>query len=218
MSCETTSWRLAESFFLTQDNPDTLRQIGTSGVRLFVEGKALQIPRAFMRTARQVCLAFLILFIAAARATGWPADYPQVRGIFPNADAYGEFEGTPPSAAIYQSGQLIGYVYLTSDVLRIPAYSGKPITTLVGIDTIGRIAGLAVVQHDEPILAVGISQERLARYVDQYAGKSVFDDVVIGARRDGHVAIDGISGATITVMVSRKSNAQTLSLWASGTP
>lgn len=131
--------------------------------------------------------------------------YPQARGIFPDAEAYGGFEGSPPSVPVYKSGKVIGYLFLTDDVLRIPAYSGKPINTLIGLDTEGRIAGLAIVHHDEPILAVGITQERLNRYVAQYEGKSAFDRIVIGAGRPGHINIDGISGATITVMVENAS-------------
>ncbi|MCZ7654768.1 MAG: FMN-binding protein [Rhodocyclaceae bacterium] len=86
-------------------------------------------------------------------------------------------------------------------MLRIPAYSGKHINTMVGIDPNGRIVGLSIVQHDEPILAVGITQEKLNRYVAQYEGKSAYDRITIGAERKGYVAIDGITGATITVMV-----------------
>lgn len=152
--------------------------------------------------ARLFCLCVVVLgFAGTAQAADLPAVYPQVRSIFPDAEAYGGFEGTPPAAAVYKGGKPIGYVFLTEDVLRIPAYSGKPINTMVGVDLEGRIAGLAIVQHDEPILAVGITPERLNRYVAQYEGKSVFDKVIIGARREGHVAIDGITGATITVMV-----------------
>lgn len=147
-------------------------------------------------------IGFLLLCLSClSRAADLPSVYPQARGIFPDADAYGGFEGTPPSVAAYKGGRIIGYIFLTEDVLRIPAYSGKPINTIVGIDLEGRIAGLAIVYHDEPILAVGIAPERLDRYVAQYEGRSVFDKIVIGAKREGHVAIDGITGATITVMV-----------------
>ncbi|MBI4988243.1 MAG: 4Fe-4S binding protein [Rhodocyclales bacterium] len=139
--------------------------------------------------------------VCQAQAADLPSVYPQVRSIFPDAEAYGGFEGTPPSVAVFKGGKPIGYIYLTEDVLRIPAYSGKPINTMVGMDLEGRIAGLAIVNHDEPILAVGITPERLNRYVAQYEGKSAFDKIVIGAKREGHVAIDGITGATITVMV-----------------
>ncbi len=127
--------------------------------------------------------------------------YPAVRDFFPQADRFGDLEGKLPVAAVYQGQRLLGYAYLTNDVLRIPAYSGHPINTLVGFDLNGRIVGLRIVEHQEPILVVGISEERLQRFVSQYKDKSVFDRVVIGAGADGDVAIDTISGATITVMV-----------------
>ena len=156
-----------------------------------------------MAITRLVRLLALTLFcaIGAAEAADFSSVYPQVRNIFPDAEAYGGFEGTPLSAAVFKGGRAIGYVFLTEDVLRIPAYSGRPINTMVGIDIEGRILGLAILHHDEPILAIGISQERLQRYVAQYEGKSAFDKITIGTKREGHVAIDGITGATITVMV-----------------
>ena len=154
-----------------------------------------------MSIVRKLWVVVMLCLAGMAGAADLPAVFPQVRSIFPEADAYGGFEGTPPSVAVYLGGKRIGYIFLTEDVLRIPAYSGKPINTMVGLDLEGRIAGLAIVKHDEPILAVGITPERLNRYVAQYEGKSAFDKVIIGARREGHVAIDGITGATITVMV-----------------
>lgn len=152
--------------------------------------------------ARLFCMCIVALGLAGlVQAADLSAVYPQVRSIFPEAEAYGGFEGMPPSAAVFKGGKPIGYIFLTEDVLRIPAYSGKPINTMVGLDLEGRIAGLAIVNHDEPILAVGITPERLSRYVAQYEGKSAFDKIIVGAARPGHVAIDGITGATITVMV-----------------
>jgi polyferredoxin len=46
-----------------------------------------------------------------------------------------------------------------------------------------------------------VSEARLHAFSDQYRGKSVFDRVTIGAPRPGYVAVDTISGATMTVMV-----------------
>jgi len=127
--------------------------------------------------------------------------YPQVREFFPQADRFGEIEGDPPAAAVYQGQRLLGYAYLTTDIIRIPAYSGHPINTLVGFDVDGRIVGIRIVEHQEPILLVGVSEERLHQFVSQYRGKSVFDHIVIGAGVEGDTVIDTISGATITVMV-----------------
>lgn len=147
----------------------------------------------------------LLLVLLFANAPLLAADlvdtFPQVKTIFPEADDFGDFDGSPPAAPAIRDGVRIGYVFFTNDVLHIPAYSGKPINTMIGIAMDGHITGLAIVQHEEPILAVGITEERLARYVAQYQGKSAYDKIVIGAPREGRVAIDGISGATITVMV-----------------
>lgn len=146
-------------------------------------------------------LFILVLFCGAAIAEPITHAYPQARSFFPDADRFGELEGEPPAAAVHQDDRLLGYVFLSSDVVRIPAYSGKPINTLVGFDVTGRITGVSIVQHEEPILVIGISDEQLRRYVDQYRGKSVFDRIAVGARREGHISIDTIAGATITVMV-----------------
>ncbi|MEK7816463.1 MAG: hypothetical protein AAB294_06550 [Pseudomonadota bacterium] len=60
-------------------------------------------------------------------------------------------------------GKLLGYVFQTYDVIRIPAYSGKPINTLVGLDTGGR--------------------KELRAFTDQYVGKSAHDRITVGAPR-----------------------------------
>lgn len=156
----------------------------------------------FLAPAIRLFALFLFLGMTApVHAETIDELYPPVRDFFPQADRFGDLEGKPPAAAIYQGQRLLGYAYLTNDVIRIPAYSGHPINTLVGFDLQGRIVGLRIVEHQEPILVVGISEERLHRFVSQYKDKSVFDRVVIGAGADSDVAIDTISGATITVMV-----------------
>ena len=141
-------------------------------------------------------LFILLLALSPAHAAeNVAATYPQAKSFFPEADRFGEFEGEPRAAPAYLGSTLLGWVFLTNDVLRIPAYSGKPINSLVGFDISGKIRGIAIVQHEEPILAVGISEERLKAFADQYRGKHVFDRIAIGAERPGHVAIDTISGA-----------------------
>jgi NosR/NirI family nitrous oxide reductase transcriptional regulator len=145
--------------------------------------------------------ALLCVGMAGVHAADVASTYPQVREIFPEADRFGEFEGAPRAAAVYRGEQLLGYALLTNDVASIPAYSGKPINTLVGLDLEGRIAGLAIVHHEEPILAVGVTEARLKAFTDQYRGNSAFDRITVGAERPGYVAVDTISGATITVMV-----------------
>ena len=146
-------------------------------------------------------MRLLILWLALLALPAFAdvaADYPQAKGWFPEAERFGDFEGEPRAAPVYARGAVAGYVFLTADVVRIPAYSGKPINSLVGIDGAGRIRGVAVVGHEEPILAIGISDERLRAFSDQYTGKSAFDRLRVGDE------IDTISGATITVMVQNE--------------
>ena len=142
----------------------------------------------------------LLLPIAAAAATVAEL-YPQARTLFPEADRFGELSGDPRAAPVYQGGKPAGYLFLTKDIVRIPAYSGRPINNLVGLDMQGRMVGVVIVEHEEPILQAGVSEEDLRRFVAQYPGKSALDRITVGAAREGYVPIDTISGATITVMV-----------------
>jgi polyferredoxin len=122
--------------------------------------------------------------------------------FFPQANRVGGFDGDPLAAPVYQEDELLGYVLRTTDIARIPAYSGKPITLLVGLDLAGRITGLEILEHSEPILVVGISEQDLKHYVDQYRDVSILKKVKLGgAEREGYITIDGITGATITAMV-----------------
>ncbi|MDH4133896.1 MAG: regulator of nitric oxide reductase transcription, partial [Gammaproteobacteria bacterium] len=123
-----------------------------------------------------------MLFAGAAplRAASFGETYPQWRAFFPEATRIGEPEKTPPATAVYRGDRLLGYALLSTDVVQIPAYSGKPITTLIGFDLTGKITGVEIVQHEEPILAVGISEERLQAFARQYIGKSVFDRISVG--------------------------------------
>jgi polyferredoxin len=166
----------------------------------------IAVKSAGRRPSTLAAMRFLLvlacaLFAAVAVAADVAQTYPQAKEFFPQATRFGPLEGEPKAAAVYAGDELLGYVFLTDDVVRIPAYSGKPINSLIGIDAAGRITGVAIIEHAEPILAIGISEERLKAFAAQYRGKSAFDEVVVGAARPGAVAVDTISGATMTVMI-----------------
>ncbi len=155
-----------------------------------------------LRLLRSVLTALAICAPVLGGAADLTDRYPHVRELFPQATRVGALEGDPPSAPVYREDVLIGYVYFTRDVLPIPAYSGKPINNIVGLDTSGRVIGVRIVEHEEPILVIGIKPKDLERFVAQYAGKSAFDPVAVGGSlREGDIVIDGITGASITAMV-----------------
>jgi len=153
-------------------------------------------------------LARWLLAISLLSLTPWlqAADLEnlnaEILDLFRDADRVAEPEGKPPSAAVYLGERLVGYAFLTDQVVSIPAYSGKPVSTLVGFDVEGRIRGVQIIEHQEPILAVGVSERDLRAFTGQYPALKVTDDIRIGGHsRPGSPRIDGISGATITTMV-----------------
>ncbi|HSH29704.1 MAG TPA: FMN-binding protein [Thiohalobacter sp.] len=150
-------------------------------------------------------LLFVFLLLALLCIRPVPAALPDaelVQQFFPESDGFGEYEGEPPAAKVFQGKRQLGYVFRTLPIAPIPAYSGKPIDMLVGLDMDGNITGVRVIEHHEPILLVGIPESSLDEFTDQYRGKSVEDRLKVGAgSREGYVNIDAVTGATVTVMV-----------------
>jgi len=149
-------------------------------------------------------IALLVNLMCAAAQAQTLSQNLQDLGLtyFPDADRIADIDGPPPAAAVFRGQALLGYVFLSDDVIHIPAYSGKSVSVLVGFDVAGIIEGVRIVAHQEPILLVGITEQDLSHYVNQYIGGSVFDRFKIGGEpRPGYVTVDGISGATITIMV-----------------
>src|SRR4051812_8735373 len=110
---------------------------------------------------RVLLLALLLVGWASgsAQADGQLAgflDKAQPSDLVQGADRFGAVEGTPPTAPIFKGNQLLGFVYLNSDVVDSTGYSGKPIRILVALDPSGRILGAKLMEHHEPIVLVGI--------------------------------------------------------------
>ncbi|MDP3086190.1 MAG: 4Fe-4S binding protein [Rubrivivax sp.] len=130
--------------------------------------------------------------------------------VMPGATQFSERKGRPPYVEAYagqgQARRLVGYVMLSTDITDTPAYSGKPVVTLIGIDTEGRFVGVKVLKHSEPILLLGIPEEALTRFNDQYLGKSVRDKIEVGPSRPDEqmLGVDAISGATVTVIAQNQ--------------
>ncbi|MBU4498719.1 MAG: FMN-binding protein, partial [Gammaproteobacteria bacterium] len=102
--------------------------------------------------------------------------------------------------------KLIGYVFLSTDIVDIPAYSGKPVVTLIGMDTQGIVTGVRVLKHSEPILLLGIPEKELTKFIKQYLGKFVGSKIEVGAGRpnQGVIGLDAITGATVTVIAQNQ--------------
>ncbi|MGX5736500.1 4Fe-4S binding protein [Bosea thiooxidans] len=148
-----------------------------------------------------VVVAALVALAGAALAAGRVQEFlPKVRpgDFFAEADRFGPIQGDPPLVPAYRGSELLGFVYLNSDFANATGYSGKPIHMLVGIDPRGVIRGVKLVDHKEPIVLIGIPEQRIVDAMNGLVGKDL-SPVASGAERPPQVDI--VSGATVTVLV-----------------
>ena len=162
---------------------------------------ALHRLRAWLRLG---VLVGLLATLSLPAFAGIDSQYPELHKTFPEATHFGDVEGTPPAAAVYQRDKVIGYVFETVMVAPVPAYSGKPINILVAIDADGGIRFARVLHQEEPILLVGIPVQKLYDFVARYIGHHVDDRIVVGNGGGGGIHIDAISSATVTSMVANE--------------
>ncbi|MCP1455898.1 transcriptional regulator NosR [Pseudomonas kilonensis] len=146
---------------------------------------------------------FLLLFTGLAQAKDY-GDTPQQRihHVLNQTDSISEPEGRFKVRTLSAAGKVLGYVFQSLDVVDIPAYSGKPINVQVILDPAGVILDAYVLEHHEPILLIGIAEEKLHAFSARYSGIKVNQRVVVGHSSDPNaVTVDAIAGATVTAMV-----------------
>lgn len=157
------------------------------------------------RLTRHWLTLLVVLLITSFTAQARPyGDIKQQRieRAFPAQDAVSAPDGPFKVRTISTAGKPIGYVFQSLDVVAIPAYSGKPINTLVILDAAGVIRDAYVLEHHEPILLIGIPEIKLHEFTAHYSGVDVRQRVVVGRSSDPKaVTVDAIAGATVTAMV-----------------
>lgn len=156
-------------------------------------------------------LAFIALMVLASTASANTrplSEYEPVAGrqviqiAIPSVTRFQPREDNRAIQQLYAGDELVGYGYQTLDFVQTPAYSGKPLNAMVVLDTEGEIKGARVIHHDEPILLIGIPEIKMHEFTDQYAGLKADQRVTVGGKSsERRIAVDGLSGATVTVMV-----------------
>jgi transcriptional regulator of nitric oxide reductase/ferredoxin len=166
-------------------------------------------PALGSRHARRITLAFAAVAfallphsgrVAAQEPTAYSLPETEMRQAFPEGDAFGALEGSPPAAAVHKGGQLAGYVFSSRQTVQSTGYSAKPLDVVVGLDLSGIITGVAIAEHHEPILIIGVTDEDLGAFIAQYVGVDIRNPIRLSSsRRDG--GLDAVSGATISSLV-----------------
>ncbi len=163
----------------------------------------------------------LLLLVAPAGqsyAAGNSIDQPiqsLIPNLFDNADSAGEKLPDVPAWPVYSNHQLTGYAFQSIDLVDLRGFAGKPVNLLIGIDTAGRLQGVKVLQHHEPMFNHDLAGA-MQRFVNQYKGLDIKTKIIIdnsvkirpdqSAREvvDGTATFDGISKATISLAVVNK--------------
>src|SRR5690606_5222731 len=166
----------------------------------------MKLPIVATAISRLV-LAVVLLFATLSWNLAFAADpaiiEQRIEQVFPDVTVVSEPEGDYGVRTLSNAvGTVYGYAFESINVLNIPAYSGKPINMLVLLDTEGVIRDAYVLEHHEPILLIGIPEQKLHDFTALYAGVKADRRVVVGRSRDENaITVDAVSGATVTVMV-----------------
>jgi NosR/NirI family nitrous oxide reductase transcriptional regulator len=113
--------------------------------------------------------------------------------VMPEADRFERAEGSPPVKRAYRGDELIGYVFLTSDLPPERVGYDAPIRALVGMTPEGVLTGVRVTDYRESRRYEWGDFLSDPWFLGQFVGKHVADRFVVN--RD----IDGIAQVTISV-------------------
>jgi transcriptional regulator of nitric oxide reductase len=119
-----------------------------------------------------------------------------VKHLFPSASTITPKEGTPPRFGVLQRDgnggeeMLSGVAFLTTDLEPLERGYHGPIKILVGLLPTGKLAGIVVLENQEPY---GYFSVDLPAFAAQFVGKDIKDPFKVGQD------VDAVSRASITM-------------------
>jgi len=107
------------------------------------------------------------------------------------------------------STPLIGYAFESIDLAPIPGFSGTPFNLLVALNANGDFMDVQVLSQHEPVFLEGLGPEPMLRFVEQYKGLSLKQNIKIGGGQNNggnaNVVIQGVAKATASVRILNQS-------------
>jgi NosR/NirI family nitrous oxide reductase transcriptional regulator len=145
-----------------------------------------------------VCLALLGIpeSVCAREQPHW-LKKDTVDRLFPQAASTGPLSGAPPAIPVYGAGGRIGFLFSTDELTDVVGFSGAPFNFVVGLDLQGKIVGVVLVEHHEPIIDYNHMGAQLKRFIEQYAGLDLGGSISLSGQGTPG-GINGISGATVS--------------------
>lgn len=150
-----------------------------------------------------ILIALLMWFIFPVRGENATDIPPDIAELFPTATRVAPPDTDIPVIPVYQLSQLLGYVFESKDFASFMGFAGEPINVLIGLDTQGKLRGLKVIKHNEPIFIHGLGPQPMHDFTAQYVDHSIRERFIIGAddRTGDATYFDGVSKATVSVLV-----------------
>lgn len=132
---------------------------------------------------------------------------------FPTPLIVGDKDAALPVWPIFKqeltSTLLIGYAFESIDLAPIPGFSGTPFNLLVALNANGDFMDVQVLSQHEPVFLEGLGLEPMLRFVEQYKGLSLKQNIKIGGGQNNggnaNVVIQGVAKATASVRILNQS-------------
>ena len=150
-----------------------------------------------MKTAVVALLVVTAGMIIAGQSAVDPRVLAQLQRLFPSATSFSAKEGDPPHFNAYanepQSGarRVAGFAFWTTELEPLERGYDGPIKILVGLDALGVLTGIIVVDHHEPYGSFSIDPPEFAA---QFKGKNIRDPFKVGED------IDAVSRASMSIL------------------
>jgi transcriptional regulator of nitric oxide reductase len=163
-----------------------------------------------------VRLGLALACAAASTAHAGTLTKAALQQRFPSPLIVGERDAQLPTWPLFrQDGTatpLVGYVFESIDLAPIPGFSGTPPNLLIALDAKGVFMDVQVLSQHEPVFVDGLGPAPLMRFVEQYRGLSLRQNIKIGSnsnrgeqRGSANVYIDGVAKATASVRIVNQS-------------
>lgn len=170
-----------------------------------------------LRRLRLLACAWLLLCAALAASSAMAGVMTQdaLAKRFPSPLMVGAKDSALPVWPMFRqnatANELVGYLFESIDFAPLPGFAGVPLNLLIALDSKGNFLDVQVLSQHEPVFLDGLGEVPLFKFVSQYRGLSLKQNIAIDTARKsggsdgGNVHIDGVAKATASVRIINQS-------------
>ena len=185
----------------------------------FAESRVQKAWRCGWQWGRQLALLVVAFLCLGAQAV--TLSKAQLAQYFPEPLVVGEKDPELPVWPLFRQMRSdkgwgdpvpVGFAFESLDFAPIPGFSGTPVNLLIALDDKGAFLDVKVLSQREPVFVEGLGPVPLDKFVDQYQGLSITQNIKIGSNLNqggkggsANVYVDGVAKATASVRIVNQS-------------